>query len=271
MQKIPFVKLSPTQNVTVLVTQSVPRSEQAAMSAKLLAYDGVGGEQVGFLEPAVIPGAQVRLQMMGGEFCGNATMSVGAYLAEREGLADGESRDYVLEISGANGPTHCLIERTGDAWRGKVRMPCPECVREYELETECGLRQVPVVVFPGISHLIVPANEAWSRETIEKCIRSWNDVIGADALGVLRYDEEKMTIEPAVYVPATDSVVWERGCGSGTAAIGCRNAVKYGAFEGEIRQPGGTIYVAAKAEDGRISDLSIAGTVRIVAEGTAFI
>ena len=79
--KISFVKTSPAQNVTVLVTSPVPRDRQAETAAKLLAYDGVGGEQAGFLETPTMPGADARLQMMGGEFCGNAAMSLGAYLA----------------------------------------------------------------------------------------------------------------------------------------------------------------------------------------------
>ena len=76
--EISFVKLSPTQNVTVLATSPVPRAEQPAAAAKLLAYDGVGGEQAGFLEKPAHSAARARLQMMGGEFCGNAAMSLGA-------------------------------------------------------------------------------------------------------------------------------------------------------------------------------------------------
>ena len=67
---IQFIKTSPTQNVTILVLTQVPRASQPEIAAQLLRYDGVGGEQVGFLEPSQT--ARARLQMMGGEFCGNA-------------------------------------------------------------------------------------------------------------------------------------------------------------------------------------------------------
>ena len=78
------------------------RTEQAVMellpvdektlrrAARLLEPDCVGGEQVGYLEAPSDERAAARLQMMGGEFCGNATMALGALLCRREALADGE-------------------------------------------------------------------------------------------------------------------------------------------------------------------------------------
>ena len=61
--EIAFTKLSPTQNVTILVESAIPRAEQPGIAAKLLACDSVGGEQVGFIEPASVSGALCRLQI----------------------------------------------------------------------------------------------------------------------------------------------------------------------------------------------------------------
>ena len=63
---------------------------------------------------------------------------------------------------------------------------------------------------------------------------------------------------------ATDSCVWENGCGSGSAAVGAAEALKSGKRETtvRVRQPGGTIRVAAVAEKGRILSLSITGQVK---------
>ena len=47
--EISFVKVSPTQNVTILVTSAVAREAQGAVAARLLEWDSVCGEQVGFL------------------------------------------------------------------------------------------------------------------------------------------------------------------------------------------------------------------------------
>lgn len=272
MTEAAFVKASPTQNVTVLVESPVPRMLQAETAARLLAYDGVGGEQVGFLEKPTLPGAQLRLQMMGGEFCGNATMSVGAYLAWKTGMADGGCSDYVLEVSGAPEPVGCHIERRGNAYRGTVRMPRPERFSEAKLQTDAGERTLPMVCMPGIVHVIVSMDEQIPRQEIERRIRGWNEVIQADALGIIRYDEASQAIEPIVYVPATDSAVWERGCGSGTAALGCWKAWSAGRpFCAAISQPGGEITVQADFSDGAISDLKIIGTVKITASGTAYV
>ena len=269
--EIAFTKCSPTQNVTILVESAVPRLEQPAVAASLLAYDSVGGEQVGFLEPATLPHARLRLQMMGGEFCGNAAMSVGAYLAWQEHLPDGGNTDYPLEVSGTEGLTVCHIERTSDDFRGTVRMPLPRRIDTVSLETDAGTLTLPTIEMPGITHIVAPM-ETLSREETTRRIRSWNQHIRADALGLLRFDETEGRIEPIVFVPATDSAVWERGCGSGTAALGSWLAQQAGqAICKTIRQPGGEIEVRAEIEAGQISSLSITGTVRMTARGTAWI
>ena len=270
--EVSFVKLSPTQNVTILVESRVPRREQAALAAKLLAYDGVGGEQVGFLEEPALPGTRMRLQMMGGEFCGNAAMSVGVYLAWKDGLPDGEAMDCPLEVSGADERVFCSILRRGDGFRGTVQMPLPERFAEAELPSDRGRLTLPAVVLPGIVHVIAGRGTGLSREEIERRIREWNKIVRADALGVLRYDEKTGSMEPIVYVPATESAVWERGCGSGTAAIGCWKAHVLGrSYSGTVDQPGGGIDVDVRVEEGRITGLTITGTVHIAASGTAYV
>lgn len=269
---VSFIKISPTQNVTILVDSPIPRDQQPQIAAQLLAYDGVGGEQVGFLEPPTLSGARMRLQMMGGEFCGNATMSLGALLAQRDDMADGERREFPLEISGANDLVNCFIERCGNLYRGTVRMPLPESLRSIVLPTDAGEMTFPLIALPGISHVIVSAAIGLKAEEIESRIRGWNETIRADALGVLLYDESAHTLAPIVYVPSTDSAVWERGCGSGTAALGCWLAAeKECSICQTIRQPGGEITVHAEFAGGSITGLTITGTVKITAAGTAFL
>ena len=271
--QVSFVKISPTQNITLFVTTPVSREMQPAVAERLLAPDGVGGEQVGFFEAPTLPGAPLRLQMMGGEFCGNATMALGAYTAWRANLPDGASAEYCFEISGAAEIVSCRIRRTGDVFEGTVDMPVCEAVTEAELDTDRGVVRLPVVRLPGISHIIAPNSLVQlSREEIERRIRGWNGGIGAAALGVLRYDEGEAYMEPVVYVPCTDSVVWERGCGSGSAALGCYLACRSGhSVAANVRQPGGAISVSAELEDSRVKRLSISGQVTIIATGTAYL
>ena len=91
-----YQKYSPTGNITVLVTTAVPRDRQPEVAAWLLKPEVAGGEQVGFVEPPTDPRCAARLQMMGGEFCGNATMALGAMLARNAGLADGAEKALLL-------------------------------------------------------------------------------------------------------------------------------------------------------------------------------
>ena len=265
---IQFVKASPTQNVTILVESEVPREEQPRVASELLEYDSVGGEQVGFLEKSQT--ARIRLQMMGGEFCGNASMATGAYLAWKDGLQDGQSAKYPLEVSGAKGIVNVGIVRTGKNYLGRVEIPGAEHIDTVALETDRGVISVKMVMLPGITHLVLPSDLGVTPEEIERRIRTWNESINADALGALIYDSKDSVITPIVYVPASNTVVRERGCGSGTAAIGCLNAENASEFTGDIRQPGGLIRVTAKHQGNRFT-VQIEGTVKITAMDTALL
>lgn len=265
--KLRFIKFNPTRNMTILVTDSVPRNRHGEIAAKLMDYGSVGAEQVGYLEAPADPRCRIRLQMMGGEFCGNASMSAGAYLAMRDNLADGAEVVYPLEVSGADKIIECRIARRGTAFTGTVDMSLPESIEDIDLD---GVR-AHIVRFSGIAHAIVPADRI-SREDAEARIRAWRAAIGADALGILRAMENDARIEPLVYVQSTDSAVWEQGCGSGSAAMGA-----YIAFARKtdadicIDQPGGRIRVQAEYARSAVRRIRITGTVKIAAEGCAYI
>lgn len=266
--KLKFAKLNPTENMTILVTSPVIREEQPRIAHALMGADSIGAEQVGFVEKACFPGAAARLQMMGGEFCGNASMSLAALLAYEQNLPDSAETVYPLEVSGVEGIVNCRIARRGSVFLGTVRMPLPESVSEVELDP--GLR-LPVVRFPGIAQVIVFENRMDSAAA-RAVIPRWCRALDADALGILLTDESMNRIRPLVYVRETDSSVWERGCGSGTAALGAYAACKsQGNVEIDISQPGGVIRVKADYANGRIKGIEITGSVKISAIGEAFL
>jgi diaminopimelate epimerase len=79
-------------------------------------------------------------------------------------------------------------------------------------------------------------------------------------------------LTPLIYVPALDSLIWEKGCGSGTASLGAYMAWKdKSSITAQIKQPGGIIHVTAGYSKDEITNLSIEGTVEIVAQGKAYI
>ena len=97
-----YTVIDPTKNITLLVTTPVPRDVQPRVAAELLRREK-DAEQVGFAEG--LAAGNPRLQMMGGEFCGNATMSMAAWL--HRDLPIGESRALTLPVSGASAPVAC--------------------------------------------------------------------------------------------------------------------------------------------------------------------
>ena len=258
-----YIRMNPSGNITLLVTDPVPRKDQSEVARRLMQMDP-GVEQVGFLEKACVPGARARLQMMGGEFCGNATMSLAAYLALRENLPEGEERIYPLEVSGADQVIPCRIVRDGEKCRGTVPMPLPREIVSAEILPGV---QVPLVRFDGIGHAIIARNEITPEQAearISALCAEWN----TDALGILFADDQAWALRPLVYVASTGSAVWENSCGSGTAAIGAWQAdLQKGKVQLKIAQPCPDTCIAVQAQCGgaRISKLEITGTVRLEA------
>lgn len=264
--EIRYAIYDPTKNITALVTSPVPRRRQAAVAAMLMARRP-SVEQVGFLEAPADHSARFHLQMMGGEFCGNASMSAAAYLAECSALPVGQGADYPLEVSGAGGVLTCHIENAGAFFLGTVTMPVPKAIGCTVLPPmESGrFRSIPAVWFPGIVHCIVPA-DAMTREEAETELlprfRGLCDWLSSDACGILLFDEPAAAFTPLVYVASTDTAVWESGCGSGSAAIGAYLASRDRTdCEIALRQPGGIIRVRAAWSGTEITAVSITGRV----------
>ena len=262
--KLEFVKLSPTQNMTIIVKTPVTRAEHSRVAALLMDYNNVFAEQVGFIEPPTMPGAHARLQMMGGEFCGNAAMCMAALSARNEGIPRGETRSVPVEISGADGVLNTYVTRRDDCYACRVDMPLPTSIEEKEAYS--------VVRLPGIAHAVVKCDDPEARRPYaESALRAIAAGIDEEAVGLMLYSPAQSKLLPLVYVKSTDTMVWERGCGSGSAAVGaliCHESKM--AVEAPLMQPGGVI--TARAEwDGGVAKLSIEGNVKVACEGAAYV
>lgn len=254
---IQYLLADPTKNITVLVTTPVSRALQPELASLLLDLEPEA-EQVGFVETAA--DGQMRLQMMGGEFCGNATMSMAAWL--HRDLPVGAECALALPVSGAPEPVPCRVTHIDGCFIGTVSMPLPERVETLSLPV-CGVMQsLPVVFLPGICHVIVPADMI-RRDQAEETLRAWSELLPGEAMGLLLLDESQTAFMPLVYVRPTDSCVWERGCGSGSASIGAWLTQVRGADQCvSLRQPGGVIQVVTQTDGGaRLTSLTITGTV----------
>lgn len=265
--KLNYIRMNPSGNITLLVTDPVPRREQSEIARRLMQLDPTA-EQVGFLEAPSVPGARARLQMMGGEFCGNASMSLAAYLALQDDLPEGEERIYPLEVSGADRVIPCLIRREGEGCTGTVPMPLPRRIGRVQVLPGV---QAPAVCFDGIAHIIIAQNEITPAQA-EAGIAALCADMDIDALGILFTGESFRALRPLVYVRSTDSAVWENSCGSGSAALGAYRAFQQrGRVQLEIVQPcpDTRIAVSAKCVGEKVSRIEITGQVRLEAYRTA--
>lgn len=271
--EIRFIKTNPTQNMTLLIQSFVPRWEQLETAKRLMAYDSIYAEQAGYIEEPESEEADARLQMMAGEFCGNATLSLAAYLFAKEMPQPGEKTTLFLEVSGAPELLPCEMEKTETDFIGTISMPLPLWAQEQEYLLNGKEYLLFTVAFDGIQHILVPSSlwGAQAETMAEQAAKDWASSIDAEAFGILLFDEESLSLRPLVCVK-NSSLVWERGCGSGTAAVGVYFSEKRNAsLSLEILQPGGVMGISAKRTDGRLTQLALTGHVSIVAEGTAYL
>ena len=273
--KLNFIKTNPTENMTVFILDQVSRDEYVNIAKKIMGYNNVNAEQVGFIEKATGQNGEacVRLHMMGGEFCGNATRALAAVVVHRGQCKINnvnEKTHLSLEVSGADKPIECkVIQNGGDGkFISGVEMPLHEKIYDYEVEYDNLIHRGIVVEFQGIIHLVVEGNDILSREGFFQQVKESFKDKDYDALGIMFYDEKDYSMVPLVYVKGTDSLIWERGCGSGASALGI--AVSYrqnNLVDIIVRQPGGELKVTTEWDGSDVTGLFLNGDVEIVAEG----
>ena len=203
--KIKLIMADPAGNRTAIVRTPVPAAQRAQIAARLLEIPDLRAEQAGF-ETAPQMGGAGRLEMMGGEFCGNAARSYGYLLWQEQNRASGlqPAGSLRIEISGSAQPLEVdcdLAEGTSFA-----QMPLPEVVL-YTPE------RCPMVVGEGITHVIlqdVDPDEDLIRRLVEEYGDRW------DAFGMMFLKGDCLT--PVVYVRGAGSLVYESSCGSGSLA-----------------------------------------------------
>lgn len=244
--------LDPAGNVTAIVCSDVPAAERARVAAQILRLPELGIEQVAFLT-APRSGGEIRLEMMGGEFCGNALRCAGFYQALRTG-AQGKSCVFA-EISGADGVQPVMAD-TAEGTASTV-MPLPLSVQPAGWADVQATR----VTFAGITHFVIDCaqpDEALVQRAIDLAPE-------ASAVGAIFLDRAPGSIKPVVFVRETASCVAENSCASGSVAAAVVLTADFadGITEIGIGQPGGTLEVGVQRTDGAVTGLSIGGAVRL--------
>jgi len=274
-QEIEFIKFNPTQNMTILVRTKHPPEEHRHIAAALMAYDHVHAEQVGFIERPQRREADAFLRMAGGEFCGNACMALAAYLADERGLEPDNTAHFVLEVSGTDRNVACQVSRTNEAYVCRVAVPAPIAIERKIVQYEGDELRLAVIRYEHCIHIVIEVEQfsETMRNKAQGLAHLLGRIMGTDLIGILLFKPSTSELAPLIYVPSLDSMVWERGCGSGTASVGAYLAwSSQDSISAAIRQPGGTIRVTAEYDGGEaVTKLSIEGTAGIVALGKAFV
>lgn len=243
------LRADPAGNITLFVLDPVPLGDRAMIAARLM--EGSDAEQVGFVCPPVAGGAG-RMEMAGGEFCGNATRAFGMLTAQKLG---GLSQVQV-EVSGCEGPV--TVDIDWSAGTARAQMPLPRSVRPVRADGWSGV----LVDLGGIAHLVVE-DVPPGLGFFEKAEPLFGDFPDADAYGVIFLDTVKGTMTPLVKVPAAGSLVWEGSCGSGSLAAAVAQSRDDGLFVRKYIQPAGTVEASLIRQSGEVTSAWIGGPVKL--------
>lgn len=242
MSELKYHILWPGGNTTALVEEKFPRSEHVSIARKILAANKEL-EQVGFLETPENPEAAVRLQMMGGEFCGNATRTTAYFWAMKTGL-----KSFNIEVSGF--PELLDAEVDGD----DVELKLPGSFFQ-KIDKN-------IIDLMGIRFITqqFPKDLKKAQSLIEKHKEDF------PAVGVIYTDftDEKITIDPIVWVRETNTCYAETACGSGSIAAGIVASLKNpGKNVFTVTQPSNESYtISIESKNGQISNIKFRGVVK---------
>lgn len=276
--KLNFIKVNPSENMTVFVTDALPREKYFEIANRIMNYNNLNAEQVGFIERPEKPGngSSARLQMMGGEFCGNASRALAAVAVERGflNITENDGKYTVpIEASGIEGIISCEVEqKSSNGYEVALSMPLHKSIHNIEVEYRNKKYAGTVVDLSGISHAIFFTDDKSLGEDFFEVVRSCIKDFDYDAFGIMFYDDKEEFMKPLVYVKDTDSLIWERSCGTGTVALGI--VLSYssnGSIDRNVNQPGGMMQIKTTWDADGMKNIVLKGMVYIVAEGMVHI
>ena len=250
-----YCMANPAGNRTALVITPAEKSVYADISRKLMArIDGC--EQVGFLVDPV-HGGDVRLEMMGGEFCGNA-LRCAAYYYVREKIPS-QRLMVAAEISGCDRP----LEVSADVVKGvsQAEMLLPRKTEEVE---HWGGSGAMAFLYDGIAHIVLPGPARYlPEESLKAYLQSMAIQYNVSAVGLMQVDLRDHRLLPVVYVRETNTMVYESSCASGSAAAAVYLALleEDGVCSYDFSEPGGILNAVVVKRDHKILSVKIGSTI----------
>lgn len=255
--KLRIVRADPAGNITIFVLNAVPADQRSEIARAILTKKELAAEQVAFQT------GENRIDMAGGEFCGNASRAFGMLLAKERGICG--KAELAIEISGCDGPVKVSVNTENH--EASADMPLPRAV----LERTVGDVRGTLVDLGGIAHFVT--EEAKPELSFFRRAESlFDELPDIGAYGVIFLEKGGSRIYPLIRVPAAESLVWEGSCGSGSVACAVRRSL---GIEGEYAenyiQPAGNIIASVTRKNGRIVNTRIGGRVELEAEREVYI
>ncbi len=253
-QSFDFFVANPAGNITGFVVWPVYPGYRAAYTKAIMEQIDTTVEQVGFISPSY-DGPPLRMDMAGGEFCGNATRSYGLYSAQ---FLDEGGEGYIeVYVSGVDHPMYVFVNTEENT--AYVELPKAKNIGEITIEGST----YKVVELEGITHTIIDDREE-DEDFVDKALKAVKEKFQCEAYGILFYNADEDKMVPYVNVVEADTLVRESSCGSGTVAMGYYlNTAENENFQKVIYQPGGELEVrAGKDEEGHMV-YSIGGPVEL--------
>lgn len=252
--KLNVLRADPAGNITLFVLDPVEKERRAALAAELMRrLPEMKIEQVGFACPADAD-TDGRMEMMGGEFCGNATRAYAMYISQQRGGLS----EVRLRVSGCG---H-IVSAVVDSAQGTARaeMPLPRAVRA----AEAGGCRGTLVDLGGIAHFVVEG-AAPGEDFFRAAEPLFSAIEGLDAYGVIFLDRTSHRMTPLVKVVDTGTLVWEGSCGSGSIACAVAESERLadGLFEQDYFQPAGVVRASVERRGGAVVSAAIGGPVTL--------
>ncbi|MDP2860405.1 MAG: hypothetical protein Q8N98_01670 [bacterium] len=250
-----FSVFRPGGNDTALVEPFVDGKilRRKVNDAIMVSYPNI--EQVGFVDKA-----NRRLEMAGGEFCGNATRSAAFY------FLDGRPGIINIKISGINKGIVAGIDPKNNVWTEIPIYSDIKRVRKVDNLTIVELKGITQVVVSGKGLSFV---EKTIKDRAFDILKSLNLIRTCKAAGVMFTSEKngRVAIDPVVWVRDIQTLFYETACASGTAAVGMVEALKRNKNINNmsITQPSGSeIKVSVLVDKNRFKKVKISGKIQVL-------
>ena len=258
--ELSYILADPSGNTTAFVLSPVASDDYGPVARTVM--DRLNAEQVAFVHDD-------RMDMMGGEFCGNASRSFALWQAlhRPNGLSlsplQGQLQQTVT-VSGAPHPLTVTLWGNGSSLHASIAMPLPNRILPLE---EPFLGPCTLIEYPGISHVLLENRTPLDDDPA--AVRELLESLGAeDGCFGLLYLEDNI-LRPRVLVRDTCTDVWESSCASGTCAVAAALALRQNtSLTLELFQPGGSLTACATVEGGNLTALTLDGPVTFPKSGT---